>query len=927
MRQQEKWIFLPLDNADVLSLVNLRVLARKKFKLTDLPQKANLSITADSRYRLFINGQWVNDGPERCFPWRYSYDKIDVTSYMRKGENVVCVIVQYYGDDTFQHIVTYPGLLAHLEIKTAKSTKYIVTNDKWKIAIDSSYNRRSGRISCQMPYEEQVDARKSVNWLDIDFDDSQWADAKIIADAKSGPWKNLVQRDIPLLSREPVFPARIERSRFVRAPRLIEGFNLKRHFWPNRTDINRREFHCIIATNIKSSCRQEAKFYKPTCSVVCVEYYLNGTKITFSGKGNYNIVNLRKGDNILIAIADGISHFDDIQLILDAPKSVYIENPFGKGKWAVAGPFDSDEAYAHYTSIEKLKRSDFVNRFKSVSDECIVRGDVHAAVVCQEELTGQPCIVDAEHMLNNNAEITRIRRTNKDIEILLDFGKEYNMYVEFEMCAPSGIVIDAHCFEAFKYDGTPQYTRYNRSGFRYVTKSGWQKFVSFRHFGARYVILTFRNVSDTVEIKTIKGHFVHYPVSYIGQFQSNDYLINKIWDIGKQTMLCCMEDTFTDCPTYEQTYWVGDGRNEALISYYLFDAYDLAKRCVKLPAFSLRQSPLVVSQVPSGWNNILPAWSFLWVQMIWEYYFHSADIATLKQMYPYVRKMLNNCIAKFTDTKTGLFSIEAWNMFDWINIDDKARIVAHNNAFLVQAYRSAAKMADVLNLKTEKRYWLEQVFVTVTAINKYLWDEKQSAYIDSIHDDGIKSRSVSRPVNTLMLLYDIAPADRAEKIKPIILGKRTKNVVPFGSPFAMFYLLEYFAKEGYFSELMNIIRENWQSMLEFGATTCWETFKNSSCSPQGSPTRSHCHGWSAGVNYFLSKYVLGVYPLKPGFKKVLIAPNAVDLHYAKGQVPTHWGAIAVEWEKTRKGLDIKVDAPKELQITYSDKLQKRKMSY
>ena len=165
--------------------------------------------------------------------------------------------------------------------------------------------------------------------------------------------------------------------------------------------------------------------------------------------------------------------------------------------------------------------------------------------------------------------------------------------------------------------------------------------------------------------------------------------------------------------------------------------------------------------------------------------------------------MLNNCIDKFTDTKTNLLSIEAWNMFDWTNIDDKeAKIVTHNNAFLVEAYRSAAKMADVLNLKTEKNHWLKRAIITITAINRELWDNRQSAYIDSIHADGTKSKSVSRPVNTLILLYDIASADSAEKIKPIVLGKKTKNVVPFGSPFAMFYLLEYLAKNEYFSELI-----------------------------------------------------------------------------------------------------------------------------
>lgn len=39
-----------------------------------------------------------------------------------------------------------------------------------------------------------------------------------------------------------------------------------------------------------------------------------------------------------------------------------------------------------------------------------------------------------------------------------------------------------------------------------------------------------------------------------------------------------MQDTFTDCPLYEQTHWAGDARNEALIAFGVFGAHDLARR-------------------------------------------------------------------------------------------------------------------------------------------------------------------------------------------------------------------------------------------------------------------------------------------------------------------------------------------------------------
>lgn len=35
-----------------------------------------------------------------------------------------------------------------------------------------------------------------------------------------------------------------------------------------------------------------------------------------------------------------------------------------------------------------------------------------------------------------------------------------------------------------------------------------------------------------------------------------------IYEMSLYTTRLCMEDTYVDCPTYEQTYWVGDARNE-----------------------------------------------------------------------------------------------------------------------------------------------------------------------------------------------------------------------------------------------------------------------------------------------------------------------------------------------------------------------------
>ena len=70
---------------------NQTVIARRRFSLKSVAL-ASIKITADCRYRLLINGEWVNDGPARSWPEHYQYDEIDVTSYLTRGPNLIEVV-------------------------------------------------------------------------------------------------------------------------------------------------------------------------------------------------------------------------------------------------------------------------------------------------------------------------------------------------------------------------------------------------------------------------------------------------------------------------------------------------------------------------------------------------------------------------------------------------------------------------------------------------------------------------------------------------------------------------------------------------------------------------------------------------------------------------------------------------------------------
>ena len=72
---------------------------------------------------------------------------------------------------------------------------------------------------------------------------------------------------------------------------------------------------------------------------------------------------------------------------------------------------------------------------------------------------------------------------------------------------------------------------------------------------------------------------------------------------------------------------------------------------------------------------------------------------------------------------------------------------------------------------------------------------------------------------------------------------------------------------------------------------------------------SLAHGWASGPTSGLSKYVLGVRPVKAGYKKWFVEPQPADLTWAEGQVPTPFGPIQVNWKKSSDQFTLNLTVP------------------
>ena len=195
-----QWIWYGLNEYD---LVNSWMQAKKTFSLNSIPKKIVIHVTADSYYRLFINGHHVCRGPTRGFQNSWPYDSLNIAPYLKKGKNVISAVVHNLGIGTFSYISAgYAGFILSGKIGNIN----IDTGESWKVREAPGYIRNTTRASLEMGFQEFFDAGlDDEQFIYEKYNDSQWK-TPVCRIFGSMPWYKLEPRGIPLLREEWVFP-------------------------------------------------------------------------------------------------------------------------------------------------------------------------------------------------------------------------------------------------------------------------------------------------------------------------------------------------------------------------------------------------------------------------------------------------------------------------------------------------------------------------------------------------------------------------------------------------------------------------------------------------------------------------------------------------------------------------------------------------
>ncbi len=222
-----RWIWFPSQR----TLANTFVLFRKEINLERVPKSALGWITADSRYKLTVNGHRVQWGPAPFDPRHAEADPVDLSNVLREGRNVIGIEVLYYGYGDGTTPFGKPGLLFRLDI----DGQIIGTDAGWKCVVDRAHRPGQYQRWYLRALQEVFDAREHPEGWDLaGFDASLWRDAKVLSvpptrAAFSGGYSaysqetfyihpndsTLIKRTIPLLTESDVV-AKLTHNHHVR---------------------------------------------------------------------------------------------------------------------------------------------------------------------------------------------------------------------------------------------------------------------------------------------------------------------------------------------------------------------------------------------------------------------------------------------------------------------------------------------------------------------------------------------------------------------------------------------------------------------------------------------------------------------------------------------------------------------------------------
>ena len=140
---------LPVWEKDKENEMNYNLVFRS---VVDKAENAVVALSASSMYQMFVNGVLVCEGPARAGHGYYRVDEIDISKYLTRDKNVICIYVQGYCVENY-YLINQPSFLCAEIVSNGKVVAS--TGNSGFCAYENAYRiRKVVRYSFQRTFVE-----------------------------------------------------------------------------------------------------------------------------------------------------------------------------------------------------------------------------------------------------------------------------------------------------------------------------------------------------------------------------------------------------------------------------------------------------------------------------------------------------------------------------------------------------------------------------------------------------------------------------------------------------------------------------------------------------------------------------------------------------------------------------------------------------
>ena len=815
-------------------------LFRHTFTLDGQLERAELGIFADTRYEVWVDGSWVGRGPARFSVATREYDVYPLGD-LQPGSHLVAVLVQWAPNTRRSESVT-PFLRAHVHGVTDDGGRVVTRTDSlWKALSSDAWRQdaipvHSWRL---IGPTELVDLRRIPHdWMLPAFCDSEWPAAVVKNLADDAAYR---PRSIPLLDNVPITPT-------VRDAGLLSPGRAMGELVPPTTDPYSYAFDVQRSTAF-------------TVEMLFTPESPPSTTVRLDGKG----LVWRKGGAYRPDVCAARTP------VAPGPHTLSFRNVPPQGLTFAISTRDIQSAPLPFEQ------------------------GVHAGRrLLLAEPVSHPGPIEISRDGGMNVEFTAA-----PAYIVLDLGRVVHGRLVAEVTGPAGAIVDigwderllAGTYRPLPYPGS-LHSRWNQTD-SWVLDGTTRSISTLDARAGRYVLIAVWG-SGPVELGDIRVYEERFPVAQRGEFSCSNGSLDRIWQVGVDTLVPNMVDAYTDTPWRERGQWWGDAYVEDHVNRVSFGQSSLLRRGLLFMAEASTEGQLPALS-PNGDGVHLLDYGMLWVQSLNDYRKLTADTQFVVSVYPVLSQFMRY-LESYEHPTSGLLDVPLghWSqtaLIDWAAFYSRYGQSTAINALYYDTLMDAAEMAEELGDSAGAHSWRQKANLVKRQVNADLYLDAQSRYVTTIFEG--EAVPPGPHAQAWALAYGLVPEREVGDVASSLLqllssDPRHPNVEIYGT----FWVLDALGRAGRVSEALYVTESYYGRLLDLGATTWWEHFGS-----HLNYRASLSHGWGAAPTWFLTTYVLGARRLAPN--TWLVSPAFQGVSHASGVLPLQDGELQVYWERPR----------------------------